>query len=418
MKKLLIAVLCLMLTGCAVPAPSDGSGPDRSVSPDIPAPSPAASSAPNGESGPPQASPETDPETAENPSASQEPSESSLGPQNQEQIIQELLSAMTLEEKVGQMFFVRCPETGGAELAAQYKVGGYLLFGRDFKDKTAQQVRDDIQSYQDASGIPLLIGTDEEGGTVVRVSANPNLRSTRFSSPQKLYAEGGLDRIRSDTEEKDALLLSLGINVNLAPVCDISSDSSSFIYPRTLGQDAETTSDYIRTVVGQMKSDGIGMVLKHFPGYGGSADTHTGQALDPRPLSDFEKNDLLPFEAGIDAGAQAVLVSHNIVACLDADYPASLSPAVHALLRDRLGFDGVIMTDDLAMQAVTDFTGNENAAVLAVQAGNDLIISSDFVTQYHAVLDAVKNGTLRKNDIEQAAQRVILWKIQLGLISF
>ena len=188
MKKLLIAVLCLMLTGCAAPAPSDGSGPDRSVSPDIPAPSPAASSAPNGESGPPQASPETDPETAENPSASQEPSESSLGPQNQEQIIQELLSAMTLEEKVGQMFFVRCPETGGAELAAQYKVGGYLLFGRDFKDKTAQQVRDDIQSYQDASGIPLLIGTDEEGGTVVRASSNPDLFPQREPAPQTLFA--------------------------------------------------------------------------------------------------------------------------------------------------------------------------------------------------------------------------------------
>ena len=123
-------------------------------------------------------------------------------------------------------------------------------------------------------------------------------------------------------------------------------------------------------------------------------------------------------EPTLEEQQQAVLVSHNIVACLDADYPASLSPAVHALLRDRLGFDGVIMTDDLAMQAVTDFTGDENAAVLAVQAGNDLIISSDFVTQYHAVLDAVKNGTLRKNDIEQAAQRVILWKIQLGLISF
>lgn len=183
MKKLLIAVLCLMLTGCAAPAPSDGSGPDRSVSPDIPAPSPVASSAPNGESGTPQASPETDPETAENPSASQEPSESSLGPQNQEQIIQELLSAMTLEEKVGQMFFVRCPETGGAELAAQYKVGGYLLFGRDFKDKTAQQVRDDIQSYQDASGIPLLIGTDEEGGTVVRASSNPDLFPQREPAP-------------------------------------------------------------------------------------------------------------------------------------------------------------------------------------------------------------------------------------------
>ena len=366
---------------------------------------------------------ETDaPDVPDTPAVDPAPPEKTPEELNEERL-NARIAEMTLEEKVGQLFFVRCPETDAAKDVEDYHLGGLLLFGRDYKDAGGAWLTEDafasmLASYQAAADIPLFIGSDEEGGTVVRVSANPNLRSTRFSSPQKLYAEGGLDRIRSDTEEKDALLLSLGINVNLAPVCDISSDSSSFIYPRTLGQDAETTSDYIRTVVGQMKSDGIGMVLKHFPGYGGSADTHTGQALDPRPLSDFEKNDLLPFEAGIDAGAQAVLVSHNIVACLDADYPASLSPAVHALLRDRLGFDGVIMTDDLAMQAVTDFTGNENAAVLAVQAGNDLIISSDFVTQYHAVLDAVKNGTLRKNDIEQAAQRVILWKIQLGLISF
>ena len=208
---------------------------------------------------------------------------------------------LTLEQQTAQLFFARCPDTDAAAEAAEYSPGGYILFGRDFDGRTREQVQDGIASCQAAAAVPMLIGVDEEGGTVVRVSANPNLRSTRFSSPQKLYAEGGLDRIRSDTEEKDALLLSLGINVNLAPVCDISSDSSSFIYPRTLGQDAETTSDYIRTVVGQMKSDGIGMVLKHFPGYGGSADTHTGQALDPRPLSDFEKNDLLPFEAGIDA---------------------------------------------------------------------------------------------------------------------
>ena len=325
---------------------------------------------------------------------------------------------LTLEEQVSQLFFARCPDVNAAEQAAEYSPGGFLLFGRDFDGKTADEVKSDIASYQSAAAVPMLIGADEEGGMVVRVSSNPLLRESRFASPQRLYAEGGLDRIRSDTAEKDALLLSLGVNVNLAPVCDISSDSASFIYPRTLGGDATETSDFVRTVVQLMKTDRIGMVLKHFPGYGGSADTHTGQALDPRPLSDFEKNDLLPFEAGIDAGAQAVLVSHNIVACLDADYPASLSPAVHTLLRGRLGFDGVIMTDDLAMQAVTDFTGDENAAVLAVQAGNDLIISSDFVTQYHAVLDAVKNGTLRKNDIEQAAQRVILWKIQLGLISF
>ncbi len=338
--------------------------------------------------------------------------------EQQQTAAKEYTEKLTLEQQTAQLFFARCPDTDAAAQAAEYSPGGYILFGRDFDGRTREEVQSDIASYQAAAAVPMLIGADEEGGTVVRVSANPSLRDTRFSSPQELYAEGGLDRIRSDTEEKDALLLSLGINVNLAPVCDISTDPSSFIYPRTLGQDAETTSEYIRTVVEQMKTDGIGMVLKHFPGYGGSADTHTGQAVDSRPLSDFEKNDLLPFEAGIDAGAQAVLVSHNIVTCLDADYPASLSPAVHDLLRERLGFDGVIMTDDLAMQAVTDFTGDENAAVLAVQAGNDLLISSDFITQYNAVLDAVKAGTLRESDIEQAAQRVILWKIQLGLISY
>ena len=366
------------------------------------------------------ASASSEPPQAETPPARQtqpEAPEPTLEEQ-QQAAAEEYTEKLTLEQQTAQLFFARCPDTDAAAEAAEYSPGGYILFGRDFDGKTKAEVTDAIASCQAAAATPMLIGVDEEGGTVVRVSSNPKLAPSKFLSPQTLLDQNGLEGLVYDAQDKDALLRGLGINVNLAPVCDISSDPSSFIYPRTLGQDAETTSDYIRTVVGQMKSDGIGMVLKHFPGYGGSADTHTGQALDPRPLSDFEKNDLLPFESGIDAGAQAVLVSHNIVACLDADYPASLSPAVHALLRGRLGFTGVVMTDDLAMQAVTDFTGDENAAVLAVQAGNDLIISSDFVTQYHAVLDAVKNGTLRKNDIEQAAQRVILWKIQLGLISF
>ena len=219
----------------------------------------------------------SEPPQAETPPARQtqpEAPEPTLEEQ-QQAAAEEYTEKLTLEQQTAQLFFARCPDTDAAAEAAEYSPGGYILFGRDFDGKTADEVKSDIASYQSAAATPMLIGADEEGGTVVRVSANPDLRSTRFSSPQKLYAEGGLDRIRSDTEEKDALLLSLGINVNLAPVCDISSDPSSFIYPRTLGQDAETTSDYIRTVVGQMKSDGIGMVLKHFPGYGGSADTHT-----------------------------------------------------------------------------------------------------------------------------------------------
>lgn len=118
---------------------------------------------------------------------------------------------------MGQIFFARCPQEDGAALASQYHLGGYILFGRDFKDKTAEQVKEDIASYQSAVEIPMLIGVDEEGGTVVRVSSNPKLRPQRFQSPQALYEQGGIEAILADTQEKDELLRSLGINVNFAP---------------------------------------------------------------------------------------------------------------------------------------------------------------------------------------------------------
>ena len=316
------------------------------------------------------------------------------------------------------MFFVRCPETDAAALTAQYDIGGYLLFARDFDGQTKESVTNTIAAYQNAAKTPMLIGVDEEGGTVVRVSSNPNLHDTKFQSPQALYREGGFDRITSDTAEKDALLRDLGINVNFAPVCDVSTDPSDFIYARSFGMDAEQTGEYVRTVVTQMVSDKTGMVLKHFPGYGNNADTHTGIAIDERPMDTFRQSDFLPFQAGIESGAQSVLVSHNVVNCMDADRPASLSAEVHRILREELGFDGVILTDDLIMDAIRDYTGGENAAVLAVQAGNDMLTSSDFVTQYNAVLAAVQDGTIPESQIHASAVRVIDWKMQLGLISY
>ena len=326
------------------------------------------------------------------------------------------VDSLTLEQQVAQLFFARCPDLNAVELAAQYDIGGYILFGRDFENQTPDSLRETLASYQQAAATPMLIGVDEEGGTVVRVSAYPAFRANRFQSPQALFAEGGLERIQSDTEEKDTLLASLGINVNLAPVCDVSTSPADFINARAFGQDAQSTSNYVRTVVEQMNADGMGMVLKHFPGYGSNADTHTGIAQDDRPLEQFRSSDFLPFAAGIEAGAQAILVCHNIVSCMDDTLPASLSPAVHKVLREELGFDGVVMTDDLVMQAITDYTGDADAAVLAVQAGNDMLISSDFITQYNAVLTAVQDGTISENTIRDAAVRVLRWKIQLGLI--
>lgn len=327
------------------------------------------------------------------------------------------VDGLTLEQQVAQLFFARCPDVDAADLAAQYDIGGYILFGRDFEGQTPESVAQTIQSYQDAAATPMLIGVDEEGGTVTRVSLYSAFRAAgRFQSPQALFAEGGLKRIEEDTVEKDALLASLGINVNLAPVCDVSTDPADFINARAFGQDAQATSEYVRTVVQQMKTDDMGMVLKHFPGYGSNVDTHTGIAQDTRPIEQFRQSDFLPFTAGIETGAQAILVCHNIVACMDDTLPASLSPAVHDVLRDELGFDGVVMTDDLVMQAITDYTGDADAAVLAVQAGNDMLISSDFVTQYNAVLAAVEDGTITADRIRESAMRVVHWKIELGLI--
>lgn len=323
---------------------------------------------------------------------------------------------LPLEAQVAQMFFARCPDVDAAALAAEYDIGGYILFGRDFEGQTPDSVTATIQSYQDAAATPMLIGVDEEGGTVVRVSANPAFRAEKFRSPQALYNEGGFDLITSDTREKDELLSSIGVNVNFAPVCDVSTDPNDFMNARSFGRDAAQTSEYVRTVVGQMAADGMGMVLKHFPGYGNNIDTHTGIATDERPIETFRESDFLPFAAGIEAGAQSVLVSHNIVTCMDSELPASLSPAVHDILRDELGFEGVIMTDDLIMEAITDYTGGENAAVLAVQAGNDMLVSSDFVTQYNAVLAAVQDGTISEDRIRESAIRVIRWKMDLGLL--
>ena len=338
-----------------------------------------------------------------------------------EQRLRETIAGMTLEEKVGQLFFVRCPEAGAEEDVKTYHLGGLLLFGRDYKDAngewlTEEQFTKAVQGYQDAADIPLFIGSDEEGGTVTRASRNPDLFSEQLPSPQSLYAALGLDGLVQRTQEYNDRLAALGVNVNFAPVCDVSTNPNNFIYDRAFGQDAQATADYIAGVVPAYAKAGVACVLKHFPGYGNNADTHTGVAIDARPYTTFEQSDLVPFEAGIAAGAPFVLVSHNVVECMDSAYPASLSQKVHALLRDELGFDGVILTDDLAMDAVKAYAEDGSAAVLALLAGNDMIVTTDYQTQIPQVIAAVEDGTIAESDIDAHVYRVLREKQALGLI--
>ncbi len=331
--------------------------------------------------------------------------------------VDELLDSMSVEALVGQMFLARCPATNAVADITQYQLGGYILFGRDFTGQTPQSMLDTISQYQAASSIPLLIAVDEEGGTVTRVSSQSAFRSSRFQSPRQLFQAGGIESVLETEAEKCQLLSSIGVNVNVGPVCDITTDPGAFMYHRSIGLSTEDTCAYVTDMVKTMQQYEIGNVLKHFPGYGNNRDTHTGIAVDSDTISHLEEENLQPFMAGIAAGCDAIMVSHTIITAFDDVHPATLSPAVHSYLRNTMGFDGVIVTDDLVMQAVTDLYGDAEAAVLAVLAGNDLLCVSNYPTQYHAVLDAVHSGRIRIERLQTSVRRILLWKYNLGLLT-
>ena len=383
-KYLLLILCCLLLAGCGVK-----SVPAETALPPLPETVPATAPAV-----PETTVPETTPPDP----------------------VRQMISDMSLEQRVGQLFLARCNVETAIQDIRQYHLGGLVLFGEDFENQSMESMRQTIAAYQAAAEKPLLIAVDEEGGDVTRVSRFSAFREKRFSSLRTRYDLGGLEATLAEEDEKCRLLSDLGINVNLGPVCDITTDPAAFMYTRSLGQDAQTTADVTAAIVNLMKDYRMGSVLKHFPGYGNNADTHTGIAVDSRPLSDFESQDFLPFSAGIQAGCGGILVGHILVEALDPELPASLSPAVHRYLREELGFSGVIMTDDLVMQAITDQFGAGEAAVMAVLAGNDLLCSTEYAVQNEAVLQAVLDGRIDIDVLNSAVRNVLEWKISLGLL--
>lgn len=324
------------------------------------------------------------------------------------------LEKMSLDEKMGQILLVRYPDNHQKEIVEKYQFGGYLFFGKDFKDKTKDEVIKMIDDSNSVSKIPLLTAVDEEGGIVVRVSSNKNLRSERFLSSSELYKNGGFDRIKADTIEKSNLLKSLGINLNLAPVVDVSVDPNDYMYKRSLQEDAETTAKFSSLVIETSKNTGVSYTLKHFPGYGNNIDTHNGSSIDSRTRKEIESNDILPFKSGIKSGAEAILFSHNVVTSMDKDNPASLSKTLHDYVRNDLNFTGVVITDDLDMGALKDI---ENKNVQALLAGNDLLISTDYVESIEKIKQAVDNKLLDEKTLDEHVLRVLAWKYYKGLLN-
>ena len=323
------------------------------------------------------------------------------------------LKKMSQSEKISQILLVRYPEENQTEIIKKYQFGGYLFFAKDFKDKTKDDVIKMIADSNKVSKIPILTAVDEEGGIVVRVSRNKNLRSEAFSSPSELYKSGGFEKIKEDTIEKSNLLKSLGINLNLAPVVDVSTSPSDYMYKRSLQEDAKTTAKFSSIVIETSKESGVSYTLKHFPGYGNNIDTHSGSSIDTRTKEEIENNDILPFKSGIKSKAEAILFSHNIVTSMDKNNPASLSKTLHDYLRNDLNFSGVIITDDLDMGAVKNI---ENKNVISLLAGNDLLISTDYEESIKEIRNAINNNTLDQETLDEHVLRVLAWKYYKKLL--
>ncbi len=325
------------------------------------------------------------------------------------------IASMSTRELLTQMFIATYDGSWAtAGYAAEYGFGGYITFAEDYENDTPQSFREGVDRVTASSKIPPLYAVDEEGGTVTRASKYSWYRRFPFLSPREVYESGGLDLIRTDAAEKAELLKTLGINYNLAPVADISVNSWDYMYNRSPGQDAETTASIVETIVSVFNARGVASTVKHFPGYGAVSDTHTAMAWDGRTVEELESFDLIPFRRAMEAGVPSVMVSH-IITALDPERPASVSAKVVDYIRSNMGYDGVLITDDMRMNGILDFCTTGNGSLEAITAGYDLICCTNWPEQFPVVWAAVENGSLTRERLELSAARVLRMKQDLGI---
>jgi beta-N-acetylhexosaminidase len=320
---------------------------------------------------------------------------------------------MTLEERIGQTLMVGFPGTTASreviELIQRYHVGNIILFSRNVRD--AEQVRKLTQHLQEAAReaghvYPLLIAIDQENGIVQRLGE----AATLFPGNMALGAIGSEEVAAEVALATGRELKALGINMNLAPVVDVNNNAANpVIGVRSFGEDPRLVARLGSAMVKGYQDAGVVSCLKHFPGHGDSAvDSHLAMPLIPHSLERLEAVELVPFRAGIEAGAGSVMIAHVAFPALTHDeaLPATLSSAIiQKLLREKLGYEGVIVSDCLEMQAISDTFGTEPAAVLALQAGIDLVLVSHTFSRQRGGFEAIREATLTGELSAQVAQR-------------
>lgn len=336
-----------------------------------------------------------------------------------------LLEGMSLREKVCQMFVVFPVNLAGADQVTeageptrlaleQYPVGGLIYDRTNMAGK--QQVRDMLAAVQAYSRIPLLLACDEEGGRVNRLMSTVG---TTYIGPMLQYKDQGPEKAAENAEIIASDMTALGFNADFAPVADVWSNSqNTVIGDRAYSSDFAQAAELVSAAVEGFHRGGAACALKHFPGHGDtSADSHNGSVYVCKTLDQLREAELLPFRAGIAAGADMVMIGHLILSDISEE-PALLSPEIVTdLLREELGFTGVVITDSLQMRAMTDHYGTGEVAVGAVRAGVDLLLCPENLEEaVEALLAAVESGEISESRLDESVLRILTMKETRGIL--
>lgn len=349
----------------------------------------------------------------------------------EEEIIEEkidfFITGMSIEQKVGQMLFhaFRRDITGAGimkinqniiDVINNYNLGGVILFSENIE--STQQVTDYINDLQEASSLPLFIGIDEEGGRVLRTRT---LDVPRISSALSIGNTGDTQTAYNAAKTIAGYLKPLGFNVDFAPVADVfTNPANTVIGDRAFAREATQAAEIVKSFAQGLLDIGVMPTLKHFPGHGDtSEDSHFGIAVTYKTLAELSECEFLPFQAGININVPFIMIGHISTPNITADnLPALFSSyLLQDILRNMLGFDGIIITDSLSMGAVTKYYNSEETAVKAILAGVDILLIPENVEEaFNGIIKALESGEITQARINESVKRILTAKYNAGMI--
>ena len=338
--------------------------------------------------------------------------------------IDAVIASMPLEQKVAQLFVIT-PEaiTGvGLQSAAgdatreamqEHPVGGFIFFSDNLYDPTqVKEMLTNMQSYsKEICGQPIFLAIDEEGGQVSRIGGKEGFGVDNVGNASDIGATGDASAALTAARTIGSYLTELGFNANFAPVADIANNpESATMALRSFGSEEGVVTEMVRAEVEGFLSTGVLPCAKHFPGIGGAVgDSETGSIYSDKSFEDMAVEELKPFRAAMQSGVPMIMVGHIVCSGAGDTLPASVSSSVvTGVLRERLGYDGIVITDALNMGAIADVAPSSELGVMALKAGCDMILMpGDFEACYQGVLDAVKSGDIPESRIDESLARIL-----------